>query len=377
MDIEYYVPEDFATDESFVNYCFQSDPGDVSFWEQWVADHPERRYIAEKARELVFYAGIKVTPEEKQIQWDKLYSSLKTPSETEPPVRRLRFISKTGILASILLIMVIAGTALFWRIGEKKAGQVSAPFSTIQYITRDGQKNMLTLSDGTRVWLNADSKLTSAADFSTGGTREVSLVGEAFFKVASNPSRPFIIHTKKLQIRVLGTEFNIEAYPEDNKEVAALISGSIQVSLNQYPEKKVILKPEEKLIIYNDETIRGAHAAMKGKTDSNTADYFDVAPLSKDPLLDSGSVETAWVQGKLIFQNESFIQLSRQMERWYNVDFQFSDSSVMQYHFTGIFSTETVSQALQALQMTSPSDPFNFKVDGNMVYISSGRDRQH
>lgn len=382
MELEYYVPEDFVSDESFVNYCFQSDPQDVSFWEQWLADHPARKEIAEKAREWVFYTSIKSTPEEKQRQWQKLEDSLKGTSLAagDPHRRELRTISRTGVWAAILLVMVAGVMVFYWTLGKKVSNGIASASDFTQYVTSAGQRHTMVLNDGTQVWLNADSRLVCSDSFQTGKEREVTLSGEAYFKVAPNPASPFVIHTQKLDVRVLGTELNIEAYPGENKEVAALIKGSIQVSLHADPDRRIILKPREKAVVVNNLLLMPpgivSNNPDKKEKKLEPPNNLIIAPLTTDPLLDSGTVETAWMEGKLVFRNESFSQLAHQMERWYDVDIHFSDSSMEKYRFTGIFSTETIDQALQALQLTSPSDPFSYKINGKNVLIDQNKNEK-
>src|SRR5690606_28613410 len=96
--------------------------------------------------------------------------------------------------------------------------------------------------------------------------------------------------------------------------------------------------------------------------DSILLQGFSISPLKADPLLDSGTVATAWMENKLVFRDESFEELAAQMARKYNVRFHFTSAGLMEYRFTGIFSSETVEEALRALQLTSPSDPFDFKI---------------
>lgn len=377
MELEYYVPEDFASDDSFVNYCFEYEPKDVAFWEQWLAAHPERKEIAGRARELVFSTCIRVTPEEKQHEWEKVKASLEQSpvDKSKSHDRPSRIFSGAGMLAAILLFAVAGVVFLYWGAGES-AFEMKNAFSSAQlYHTTAGQRRNITLNDGTEVWLNADSRLICSSDFDTGSERAVSLSGEAYFKVAHNPSRPFIIHTEKLNVKVLGTELNIEAYPGERKEVAALIRGSIEVSLRADPKREIILKPNEKITVLNNALMSQNTLPVKKNNLGQKKNKFVVAPLSTDPLLDSGTVETAWMEGKLVFRDESFGNLAAQMERWYNVQIHFTNDSLKDYRFTGIFSTETISEALHALQLTTPSDPFGYRIDGNDVFITQEKRR--
>ena len=123
------------------------------------------------------------------------------------------------------------------------------------------------LPDGSTVWLNAGSRLTYDSLYGT-TLREVTLSGEAYFDVVKNPKKPFIIHTGKINIRVLGTVFNVKSYPEEQTIETSLIKGSIEVSFPSQPSKKIILKPNQKLIIDKTETNASKntnHSGMPGR----------------------------------------------------------------------------------------------------------------
>src|SRR5450432_4202977 len=119
--------------------------------------------------------------------------------------------------------------------------------------THNGSKTHLVMPDGTLVWLNAGSRLSYDRNFGA-SFREVTLTGEAFFDVARNVERPFVIHTARIDIKVLGTRFNVKSYPTDPTTEATLIRGSIEVSIKDRPSEKIILKPNEKLVVANDDS---------------------------------------------------------------------------------------------------------------------------
>src|SRR5260221_1009127 len=117
--------------------------------------------------------------------------------------------------------------------------------------TKNGSKTNLLLPDGTRVWLNAGSSITYDSSYDK-MMREVILSGEGYFDVVRNKEKPFIIHAAKINIKVLGTQFNVKSYPTDNTTEASLIHGSIEVTFRDKPNKKIILKPNEKIVVDND-----------------------------------------------------------------------------------------------------------------------------
>lgn len=228
--------------------------------------------------------------------------------------------------------------------------------------TQKGARSTIILADGTKVILNADSRLRFPQNFS-GDKREVYLTGEAFFKVTHNANMPFIIHTDKMNIKVLGTEFNVKSYPEDSSYETTLINGSIEVTLKDRPADRIILKPKEKLIVANllpEETIPHQESS------SPLYPQLSVTNLHYISKTDNDVVETSWVNNKLVFQDQSFGNLAIDMARKYAIHIQFSNEDIKRYRFTGIFEKETVKEALNALQLT---EKFNYRIVDSTVYI--------
>src|SRR5690606_22071977 len=139
-----------------------------------------------------------------------------------------------GIAASIVLVVCVA-----FVLGQHKS---TPPEHVVRTFSKDetvavqtdstelrinprGQKSVMLLEDGTKVWLNADSKLTYSRNFAQGDLREVFLDGEAFFEVVSNPQKPFVVHTSALNIKVLGTSFNVKSYSDDSRIETTLVEG--------------------------------------------------------------------------------------------------------------------------------------------------------
>ena len=233
--------------------------------------------------------------------------------------------------------------------------------------TASGSRTHLTLPDGTLVWLNAGSRINYEKNFGA-KLREVHLTGEAFFDVAPNASKPFVIHTTRIDVRVLGTRFNLKSYPTDATTEATLIRGSIEISINNKSRDKIILKPNEKLIVSNEDSIRLEQSVPRRKDIRESAAIVSVGKPTYER--NSGTIiETSWIDNKLIFQDEGFIDLARQMERWYGVSIRFESERLEDLRFTGIFEEETVQQALNALKLTAN---FNYTIEGTQITIHDG-----
>ena len=222
--------------------------------------------------------------------------------------------------------------------------------------TRYGSKTKLVLPDSSVVWLNAGSRLTYNEQFGT-TNRNTTLTGEAYFDVKKS-TIPFTISANGLHIKVLGTAFNVKSYPNEKTTETSLIRGRVEVTHDKRPGEVFILKPNEKLVIANE-------PEEAETTVENTEPKVLLAALTH--TVDNGIIETSWVNNKLVFQDESFEEVAKKMERWYDVHIAIKDEKIAQLHLNGTFENETVKQALSALQIAFA---FNFTIHGNDITIT-------
>lgn len=262
------------------------------------------------------------------------------------------------------MLAIVAGIFLY-RNNDNNQQSADVP-SRNEISTRYGSKTNLVLPDGSKVWLNAGSKLSYDKNY--GNTiREVTLTGEAFFDVVKNASRPFIIHTSKMDIKVLGTAFNVKCYPDEKITETSLIRGSVEISLKNRPEK-IVLKPNEKIVINDEEGDEKQTSGNVGTSKSGTVKpepIITLAHLTREPV-NNEIIETSWIDNRLIFSNETFEEIAIKMERWYAVKITFDNEKLKAKRFTGTFENETVSQALSAMQLTLP---FNYTINKDQVII--------
>lgn len=264
-----------------------------------------------------------------------------------------------SLIAVAAVLLVIVSVSLFYF---SRGGKFSPD---TQIVAGKGIRKKIKLPDGTMVWLNSDSKLSYESDINQKKRRIVYLVGEAFFDVAHRKSQPFIVRTDKICVKVLGTAFNIKAYPIDKKSEATLIRGSIELSVNDRSEQKILLSPSEKFALVEDKKV--------ARTKSNT-----LPDLPKDITLMIQHVvpvrigdieyieETSWRDSQLVFQNESLEDLKPKLERWFNVQIKFEIEQPKSYRFTGVFKNETLEETLKAMQLIKP---FKFKLKEHDLII--------
>ena len=192
-------------------------------------------------------------------------------------------------------------------------------------IPKGGEYN-LTLSDGTQIWLNSNSKLKYPTKF-TGKQRIVELEGEAYFDVSKNKDFPFVVKMNDIQIKVLGTSFNVNAYSGDDEIIATLVEGKVEVS--------DILREQKEILMPNDQYRINIHNGNYKKTIVDT-DMF-----------------TAWKDGRFVFNNEKLEDIMVRLSRWYNVEVFFQNNESKNIRFSGDLARyEDFNSVLEMIEFT-------------------------
>ncbi|MCS3797969.1 FecR family protein [Niastella sp. OAS944] len=301
------------------------------------------------------------------VQWSQADQVEYQPNEPYSQRRSRKSLFIISIAAAVLM-----AASLYWYNSVTLKTISTRPFVAGQAApnnisTRNGSKTTITLPDGSKVWLNAGSSLTYNKDFG-GEIREVDLSGEAFFEVqpAISPSTaqriPFIIHTRHIDVRVLGTAFNVRSYPGDKQTETSLVHGKVEVLIHNRPDAKIVLHPNEKLVVNNEDTTAPL-TAKPGASGKET--FYSVGKLTYTNS-DSILIETAWVQNKLVFNNESLLEIAQKMERWYNVEISFKDEKIQTERFSGTFENEAIQQALDYISIATA---FHYTMQGNKITI--------
>jgi len=161
--------------------------------------------------------------------------------------------------------------------------------------------------------------------------------------------------------------FNVKAYPDDKKTETSLLKGSIEVTIKKRPSDKIILSPNEKLVVENDEIKEDEQKQIKllSPEKANQQPLISVNKLRYNPV-DSSIVETQWTENRLVFRDESFDAIALSMGRWYAVEIIIQDPALAEIRLTGIFENETIEQALEALKL---STPFQYDKKGSSIFI--------
>ena len=267
-----------------------------------------------------------------------------------------------------ILAFVILTTGVIYIFTQRKDSKLPAEQAISSVVTKNGNRTKIVLPDGSQVWLNAGSTLDYNNSVFNKDLREVTLNGEAYFDVTKNADKPFIIHTKKMDVKVIGTVFNVRSYNYEKTAEASLIRGSIEVTLKDRKDQKIILKPNEKISIATQEPETALSKPGKTPAVKNTRSIPQilVKELKTSTRYDNIIPEIAWTQNKLFFEDESLENIAPVMERWFGKKVVIANASLKNLHYYGNFENETMEEVLSALKL---SKPFNFKIEHDSVLI--------
>jgi len=289
-----------------------------------------------------------------------------TPFQEIPDLRRKKsgtkiifFIAASMAAAAIIAVIIFNTLSVNGGLSKSAVPAVTGNFVS----TKNGSKSKLQLPDGTQVWLNSGSNISYENDFG-GATRQVKLTGEAFFDVVKDPARPFIIHTATLDIKVLGTAFNVRSYPEEKVTETALIRGAVEITLKASTDKKIVLKPNEKLVVSNDSSWlqKDSSRTVKAPKKAAVMTLTQVHHLDKDTI----ATEMLWTKNKLVFDGETLSEVALKLERWYGVQVIIKGEELKNIEYTGVFSDDNLTEVLYALQL---SGNFKYVIRRNEVII--------
>lgn len=243
-------------------------------------------------------------------------------------------------IAAILLLplLVYSGYISIRNSSLKKQQEEHVVMQTIS--SRQGMVTQFDLSDGTKVWLNSGSALQFPTQFN-GDLREVKLVGEAFFEVTKNETKPFRVKAKDLNIEVLGTSFNVISYEDEKQSEVVLVEGLVKLSADENKEQKEFgpMHPGQRAV-YMDEN-------KTVKSEEVSVDKY-----------------ISWRNGDLIFRNDKMEDVVRRLSRWFNVEMIINDPEIKDYVYKAAFRNENLTQVLNLLKISAPID---YTIIGNKL----------
>lgn len=344
--------------------------GSISLKEQfelskWLQGNDDDSELAAQIDELF---ALEYGPERKEEEsrnkeksWNRIMKSMHSESGDEPflPKKQRRFTWRRIIpmaAASIVLLCVAVAGSWYWQ----SAGDEARARQNIVG-TEKGSRSKLTLPDGSKVWLNGDSKISYGASFGK-NDRELTLTGEAYFDVAGDPNHPMIIRTAAITIRVLGTAFNVRAYPEEKTTATTLVQGKVQVSVNHKKELSYMLAPDEKLIVKND-------SGLPEKTDEQHSKEESPEEITKIKIVKTDVIppEAQWIKNKLVFVDQPLREVANILSSWYGVSVIVQgDGGMKATHYTGMFENQSIQSVMESLKVAGG---FSYNMKNDTILI--------
>lgn len=324
--------------EIFERYILNTaSPDEVKTLCEWVNKNTE---ISEWLEKQILDSPDEMNKELQMRMFNDIKTTLRIEKPTEPEVNESKIASgsafsglKTWIrFAAMFVLPLISALGVYLYMSDKN---VTEPL--VVSVER-GQKASITLPDGSKVWLNSLSELTYNSDFNT-EKRELLLDGEAYFEVASNPDKPFVVRSNEITVEALGTAFGVKAYTDDVSVSSILMHGKVRVTT---PNGSIILKPNER-VQYDREL-----ATTRQSSVTNAVDF------------------TGWIHNELRFENESLYEITRNIQRIYNVEIIFSTERLKKLRYTGTVDNNSLESVLNLISLTSP---VSFKIDGQKVIL--------
>ncbi len=386
------ITDNLIHDPEFLEWVLRPTKESDQYWAQFISDHPSRKKEMDDAISLIK----SLVPQEKELTeesifklWNRIDNSVKSKKNG------IRHLHIWMAAASIILLFGISGL-LYFQLksdntginyqsiakadlsseevklifadkseevlrskdlnikystkGEIEVNSANQPTEKIQEQPNDadqlnqlivprGKRTNLTLSDGTKLFLNSGSRAIFPVIF-TKKEREIFIEGEAYLEVAHNENKPFFVVTNKIRVRVLGTKFNVSAYPEDNAVSVVLVEGSVQAIVDS---KKVMMVPNQ-LLTYEKNS---------GETTLNETDVLRY---------------TSWKDGWMYCEKEKLETIATKLSRYYDVKIEFTDKQLMEMTLTGKLDLKTeCSDVIKAISSTAP---ILFEIQDNVIVIS-------
>ncbi|UZR96274.1 FecR family protein [Chondrinema litorale] len=352
MEYKDYEIEDFLKDTLFIEWVKNPDhsPELDFFWDNWLENNPEKEDTILKAKDILL--GISYnsyTPTKKETS-EVLEKILKGIEHKKLENRNSsNWYSNITVRIAASIIFIVAAVYLFKNQEKYFQQEQTTQTEEIKYLSKyspKGVKTLFKLPDGSTVKLNSESKLRIPEKFPA-HERVVYLEGEAFFDIARDTTSPFTIYVgESIFTKVLGTSFNINAYPEKKEIKVALVTGKLEVHniVEHTIEKPVLLSPNQMF-------------TLKKATGKSITTAFDPIEV------------TAWKDGIIYFKNASFEEIIDKLERWYDVKFIIKHKPDKVKDFSGKYTGKTLADVLEGISFSSG---FSFTIDhkSNTVTIN-------
>ena len=303
--------------------------------------------------------------DEAQGDVDKWLTDLWKSSEQQhrsvaPPRTLTRIVRPLMRYAAVFMLAV---TLCWLWFGNEKTSDIEQPAQPVssgisEVSVTYGSKTRILLPDSSVVFLNSGSQLSYSPHFDR--ERHVTLTGEGYFVVRTDSLRPFWVHTNDVIIKALGTEFNVKAFPEEDRVETFLVSGVVEILKTGQTRPIVELKPGEKAAF-----VRAAVPNQK-TTGVAPAIIAKEQPQMIVSVEQKPDVSIGWVENQLIFDAETFGQIAVRLERWFNVEIDIHNEDLKNKRLSGRYDTENIQQVMHSLRLAIP---FTYRIEKNKIII--------
>lgn len=324
----------------------------------WISEKPEHK---EYFRNLYKLWNATSLANDDGMETEEVLQKIKFTINTRPSEigeeAGIRHVFRSWMKWAAIILISFGSGAFIIHLSAKKS---SLGMVYNEVVVPMGSRSTIHLPDGTMVILNAGSKLTYNMDY--GQTlREVKLTGEGYFKVAKNKEVPFVVHTSKANIKALGTEFNVKAYPEENIIETILVEGSVVVNelsdikdgKSVQPKEGVVLKPGEKLQIFKQPVQISRQEDNRDEENASTQKPV-VRTTAVKVESPNPEIETSWKDKRWIIKSLDLENLAVLLSRRFNVNIKIQTPDLKKYKFSGTIENETLEQVFTIMKYTVP-----------------------
>lgn len=325
-----FTPEKLLEDDSFLNYCFNRNPSDVTHWQQAIATNADLATNAKKAQKIL--GLLQATFDHEALPASlNAFEKLLHPAKIKPLWQ-----NKWAIAAAVACVVLGAWFSFVPVAKQNPIAFITQMGRPVAWQNGDNRQN-ITLPDGSKVILGYHSTLTLDGSFNE-QNRALSLVGEAFFEVAHNAQKPFLVQSRQITTQALGTAFLVEAYPHQSQIKVSLAEGKVKVS---DPKLAKMLLPGQQIV-----------AIQEGQLQKKRFDSHEI---------------NDWKANKLLFNKASFDQVLTRLSTHYGVQFKVNQLPENPLYFTGDLTNQSLSESLEVIGAVNH---FDFDIIDQQVKIS-------
>lgn len=340
MDYTKYSVEDLASDEGFIEWAKGGDPPSRAFWDNFVMQHPDMQVKVQQARTLVLNLAKAEKRQFPEYQFEDIWNAIDT-RINEPNVRETFFPKRRSLIRLAIaaglsaIVAAVLWTFAFdhhsWEPSSPMQASVSSEY--LEEINTSGAVKRIHLSDGSTVALENNGRLRYRRDFTTQDARVVYLTGEAFFEVAKDPTKPFLVHADQIVTRVLGTSFRVKAQQDDGSIIISVKTGKVSVyALSDREDEEesqknaVILMPNQQLTYQRE-----------------------LETFGKDIVEEPEILSPAMTYDDFNFEDRPISEVFAVLENAYGIEIIFDEEVMSRCHFTAPLGSEPLFDKLQII----------------------------